>query len=163
MEHPFDELRGVLATTAGYTGGAKVNPTYEQVSAGGTGHAESVEVRYNPQIISYEKLLDVYWHNVDPLARDRQFCDVGKQYRSVIFYSTPQQQQAAAQSKQTTQEKLGQPVVTEIIAATRFYPAEDYHQDYYKKNPIRYKFYRLNCGRDRRLAQLWGPPAKTER
>jgi peptide-methionine (S)-S-oxide reductase len=158
MEHPFDELPGVISTTSGYTGGHAANPTYQQVSAGGTGHAESVEVRYDPDKISYEKLLDVYWHNIDPLAVDRQFCDVGNQYRSAIFYSTPEQQKLAEASKQAVQAKFDKPIATQIVAASRFYAAEAYHQDYYQKNPIRYKFYRLNCGRDRRLLQLWGPP-----
>jgi len=158
MEHPFDELPGVISTTSGYTGGHAANPTYQQVSKGGTGHAESVEVRYEPDKISYEKLLDVYWHNIDPLAVDRQFCDVGNQYRSAIFYSTPEQQKLAEASKQAVQAKFDKPIATQIVAASRFYAAEAYHQDYYQKNPIRYKFYRLNCGRDRRLLQLWGPP-----
>jgi len=157
MEHPFDELVGVVSTTSGYTGGRVANPTYEQVSAGGTGHTESVEVTYDPSKVSYEKLLDVFWHNVDPLAVDRQFCDVGNQYRSAIFYSTPEQRALADASKQRVQEEFDKPIATQVVAASRFYPAEDYHQDYYRKNPIRYKFYRLNCGRDKRLVQLWGP------
>jgi peptide-methionine (S)-S-oxide reductase len=158
MEHPFDELVGVLSTTSGYTGGRAPNPTYEQVSAGGTGHAESVQVTYDPSKVSYEKLLDVYWHNIDPLAVDRQFCDEGSQYRSAIFYSTPEQQALAEASKQKVQEEFDKPIATQIVAAGRFYPAEEYHQDYYRKNPLRYKFYRLKCGRDQRLEQLWGPP-----
>ncbi len=158
MEHPFDELIGVISTTSGYTGGRAPNPTYEQVSAGGTGHAESVQVTYDPNKISYEKLLDVYWHNIDPLAVDRQFCDEGSQYRSAIFYSTPEQQALAEASKQKVQEEFDKPIATQIAAAGRFYPAEEYHQDYYRKNPLRYKFYRLKCGRDQRLEQLWGPP-----
>jgi peptide-methionine (S)-S-oxide reductase len=158
MEHPFDELVGVVSTTSGYTGGHAANPTYEQVSAGGTGHAESVEVTYDPSKVSYEKLLDVFWRNIDPLAVDRQFCDVGNQYRSAIFYSTPEQQALAEASKQKVQAEFDKPVATQIVAAGRFYPAEDYHQNYYEKNPIRYKFYRFNCGRDQRLQQLWGPP-----
>jgi peptide-methionine (S)-S-oxide reductase len=162
MEHPFDELAGVVSTTSGYTGGRVANPTYEQVSAGGTGHAESVEVTYDPNKVSYEKLLDVFWHNIDPLAVDRQFCDVGNQYRSAIFYSTPEQQVLAEASKQKVQAEFDKPIATQIVAAGRFYPAEDYHQDYYKKNPIRYKFYRFNCGRDKRLLQLWGPPKESE-
>ena len=158
MEHPFDELVGVIATTSGYTGGNTPNPTYEQVSAGGTAHAESVRVTYDPSKVSYEKLLDVYWRNIDPLAVDRQFCDEGSQYRSAIFYSTPEQQALADTSKQKVQEEFDKPVATQIVAAGRFYPAEEYHQDYYRKNPIRYKLYRLKCGRDQRLQQLWGPP-----
>ena len=158
MEHPFDELAGVISTTAGYTGGRASNPTYKAVSAGGTGHAESVQVTYDTSKVSYEKLLDVFWHNIDPLAVDRQFCDEGSQYRSAIFYSTPEQQALADTSKQKVQEEFDKPVATQIVAAGRFYPAEEYHQDYYRKNPIRYKLYRLKCGRDQRLQQLWGPP-----
>ena len=160
MEHPFDELPGVISTTSGYTGGRVTNPTYAQVSAGRTGHAESVEVRYDSTKISYERLLDVFWHNIDPLAVDRQFCDAGNQYRSAIFFSNPEQQKLAEASKQAIEGRFNEPIATQIVAAGRFYPAEDYHQDYYRKNPLRYKFYRTNCGRDHRLAQLWGPPAK---
>jgi peptide-methionine (S)-S-oxide reductase len=162
MEHPFDELVGVISTTSGYTGGRASNPTYKEVSAGGTGHAESVQVTYDPSKISYEKLLDVFWHNIDPLAVDQQFCDEGSQYRSAIFYSTPEQQTLAEASKQKVQEEFDKPVATQIVAAGRFYPAEEYHQDYYRKNPIRYKFYRLKCGRDQRLQQLWGPPKEVD-
>jgi len=163
MEHPFDELVGVIATTSGYTGGNTPNPTYEQVSAGGTAHAESVRVTYDPSKVSYEKLLDVYWRNIDPLAVDRQFCDEGSQYRSAIFYTTSEQQTLAEASKQKVQEEFDKPIATQIVAAGRFYPAEEYHQDYYRKNPLRYKFYRLKCGRDQRLQQLWGPPNERER
>ncbi|HTK97664.1 MAG TPA: peptide-methionine (S)-S-oxide reductase MsrA [Pseudomonadales bacterium] len=163
MEHPFDELVGVIATTSGYTGGNTPNPTYEQVSAGGTAHAESVRVTYDPSKVSYEKLLDVYWRNIDPLAVDRQFCDEGSQYRSAIFYTTREQQTLAEASKQKVQEEFDKPIATQIVAAGRFYPAEEYHQDYYRKNPLRYKFYRLKCGRDQRLQQLWGPPNERER
>ena len=163
MEHPFDELVGVIATTSGYTGGNTPNPTYEQVSAGGTAHAESVRVTYDPSKVSYEKLLDVYWRNIDPLAVDRQFCDEGSQYRSTIFYTTREQQTLAEASKQKVQEEFDKPIATQIVAAGRFYPAEEYHQDYYRKNPLRYKFYRLKCGRDQRLQQLWGPPNERER
>jgi peptide-methionine (S)-S-oxide reductase len=163
MEHPFDELVGVIATTSGYTGGNTPNPTYEQVSAGGTAHAESVRVTYDPSKVSYEKLLDVYWRNIDPLAVDRQFCDEGSQYRSAIFYTTSEQQTLAEASEQKVQEEFDKPIATQIVAAGRFYPAEEYHQDYYRKNPLRYKFYRLKCGRDQRLQQLWGPPNERER
>ena len=163
MEHPFDELVGVIATTSGYTGGNTPNPTYEQVSAGGTAHAESVRVTYDPSKVSYEKLLDVYWRNIDPLAVDRQFCDEGSQYRSAIFYTTSEQQTLAEASKQKVQEEFDKPIATQIVEAGRFYPAEEYHQDYYRKNPLRYKFYRLKCGRDQRLQQLWGPPNERER
>jgi len=163
MEHPFDELVGVIATTSGYTGGNTPNPTYERVSAGGTAHAESVRVTYDPSKVSYEKLLDVYWRNIDPLAVDRQFCDEGSQYRSAIFYTTREQQTLAEASKQKVQEEFDKPIATQIVEAGRFYPAEEYHQDYYRKNPLRYKFYRLKCGRDQRLQQLWGPPNERER
>jgi peptide-methionine (S)-S-oxide reductase len=161
MEHPFDELPGVISTTSGYTGGRANNPTYEQVSAGRTGHTESVEVRYDPTKVSYEKLLDVFWRNIDPLAIDRQFCDAGTQYRTAIFYSSPEQQKLAEASKQAIGARFDEPIATQIVAAGRFYPAEKYHQDYYLKNPLRYKFYRTNCGRERRLEQLWGAPAKS--
>ncbi len=161
MEHPFDELPGVISVTSGYTGGHKKNPTYEEVSAGGTGHAESVQIVYDPTKISYEKLLTVYWHNIDPTVKDRQFCDSGHQYRSAIFYHTAEQRRIALQSKEALEKNRpfrGQ-IVTEIVPAGEFYPAEEYHQHYYKKNPIRYKFYRTSCGRDRRLKELWGDEA----
>ena len=161
MEHPFDEIPGVISVTSGYTGGHKNNPTYEEVSAGGTGHAEAVQVVYDPAKVTYDKLLNVFWHNIDPTTKDRQFCDSGNQYRSAIFYHSAEQQRLALQSK-VQLEKIKTfkgPVVTEIVQATEFYPAEEYHQQYYKKNPIRYKFYRTNCGRDRRLKELWGSAA----
>jgi len=161
MEHPFDELPGVVSVTSGYTGGHKKNPTYEEVSAGGTGHAEAVQIVYDPAIASYEKLLSVFWHNIDPTARDRQFCDTGHQYRSAIFYHNEEQHRLALQSKAQLEKikTFREPVVTEIVQAAEFYPAEEYHQHYYKKNPIRYKFYRTTCGRDRRLKELWGDEA----
>ena len=161
MEHPFDELTGVVSVTSGYTGGQKKNPTYKEVSAGGTGHAESVQVVYDPSKIGYEKLLQVYWHNVDPTVKDRQFCDSGHQYRSAIFYHNETQRQLALKSKNELEKNkpFKEPVVTEITQATEFYPAEEYHQHYYKKNPIRYKYYRGGCGRDARLKQLWGNAA----
>ncbi len=161
MEAPFDSLPGVVSVTVGYTGGELKNPTYEQVSAGGTGHAESVQIVYDPQKISYEKLLDVFWHNIDPTTADRQFCDTGHQYRTAIFYHTPEQRRLAEQSKAPLEKSkpFSGPIVTEIVPAGEFYPAEDYHQHYYKKNPLRYKFYRLSCGRDRRLKELWGEAA----
>ena len=160
MEPPFDKVDGVTATTSGYTGGHTVNPTYEQVSSGTTGHAESLQVTYDPARVSYEKLLEVYWHNIDPLARDRQFCDAGEQYRSAIFYHDEEQKRLAEASRQALEQsgRFKQPIVTQIVPAGPFYPAEDYHQDYYKKNPIRYKFYRYGCGRDQRLQELWGAP-----
>ena len=156
MEAPFDRLPGVISVTSGYTGGTMKNPSYEDVSAGGTGHAESVEVRFDPAKVSYQKLLDVYWHNVDPLTANAQFCDHGSQYRTAIFYHDEEQHRIAEASMKTVQKRFRQPIVTQIVPATEFYPAEDYHQHYYKKNPIRYKFYRFNCGRDQRLEQLWG-------
>ncbi|TAL27167.1 MAG: peptide-methionine (R)-S-oxide reductase [Nitrospirae bacterium] len=161
MEHPYDELPGVISVTSGYTGGHKKNPTYEEVSAGGTGHTESVQVVYDPAKVSYDTLLNVFWHNIDPTAKDRQFCDAGSQYRSAILYHDEQQRQLALKSRELIErtKTFKEPVVTEIVQATVFYPAEEYHQHYYKKNPIRYKFYRTNCGRDRRLKDLWGDAA----
>lgn len=161
MEPPFEQLPGVVSVTAGYTGGSVQHPTYEQVSDGATGHAESVQVVYDPAKISYEKLLDVFWHNVDPVTRDAQFCDHGHQYRTAIFYHDEAQQRAALASKAALEasHRLPGPIVTEIVPASTFWPAEDYHQHYHEKNPIRYKFYRWNCGRDQRLHELWGADA----
>jgi len=158
MEPPFDKLDGVISTTSGYTGGTLKNPTYEQVSSGGTGHMESVEIVYDPAKISYSQLLDVFWHNIDPTDAGGQFCDRGSQYRSAIFYHSEEQKRLAEASKAALEKsgRLPGPVVTEIRRATPFYAAEEYHQDYYKKNPIRYRFYRLGCGRDRVLERLWG-------
>lgn len=161
MEAPFDKLEGVISVTSGYTGGSVRNPTYEQVSAGGTGHAEAVQIIYDPGKISYSKLLDVFWHNIDPTVKDRQFCDRGHQYRSGIFYHNEEQHRAALQSKTALEKNkpFREPVVTEIVLASEFYPAEEYHQHYYKKNPLRYKYYRSGCGRDKRLKELWGNAA----
>jgi len=159
MEPPFDALDGVVSTTSGYTGGKTKRPTYEQVSDGATGHTEAVEIVYDPAKVSYEKLLDVFWRNVDPTTPNRQFCDVGAQYRTAIFYHDDEQKRLAEASRDAVAKRLGKPVVTEIAAASEFWPAEEYHQDYYEKNPIRYKFYRYNCGRDRRLEELWGSDA----
>jgi peptide-methionine (S)-S-oxide reductase len=156
MVHPFDQLPGVISVTSGYTGGGKKNPTYEEVSAGTTGHAESVDVVYDPAKISYEKLLDVYWHNVDPFAKNYQFCDHGTQYRTAIFVHDETQKRLAEESKAAIQKRFKQPIQTEIVPASTFWPAEGYHQDYYKKNPLRYKFYRTSCGRDHRLQEIWG-------
>jgi peptide-methionine (S)-S-oxide reductase len=156
MQHPFDELNGVVSTTAGYTGGHSRNPTYEEVSAGGTGHAESVRVVYDPARVSYAKLLDVFWHNIDPLAANRQFCDGGNQYRSAIFYGDESERRLAEESKRALEKAHGWRIVTEIVPAGEFYPAEEYHQSFYKKNPARYKTYRFLCGRDQRLKELWG-------
>jgi peptide-methionine (S)-S-oxide reductase len=158
MEPPFDKLPGVISTTSGYTGGHVDNPTYEAVSGGGTGHAEAVQVRYDPDKISYTQLLAIFWHNIDPTTPDRQFCDHGHQYRSAIFVHDDAQRQQAeitlAKLKHT--KPFPEAIVTQIESFTRFYPAEAYHQDYYKKNPLRYRFYRFNCGRDKRLHVLWG-------
>ncbi len=161
MEHPFDQLSGVISVTSGYTGGHTEHPSYEEVSAGGTGHAESVEIIYDPTKVTYQQLLAVFWHNIDPLTRDAQFCDHGSQYRSAIFYHDSTQRRLAEESERQleTAGRFGQSIVTEIVAATPFYPAEEYHQHYYRKNPIRYNFYRWNCGRDRRLRELWGASA----
>jgi peptide-methionine (S)-S-oxide reductase len=161
MEAPFDKLPGVVSVTPGYTGGKIKNPTYEQVSGGGTGHAEAVQIVFDPSKTGYSKLLDIYWHNIDPTAKDRQFCDVGSQYRSAIFFHDKDQHRAAQQSKAALEKSkpFKGPVVTEITAAGEFYPAEEYHQHYYKKNPIRYKYYRGGCGRDNRLKELWGTSA----
>ncbi len=158
MEHPFDEIPGVISVTSGYTGGNKKNPTYEEVSAGWTGHAEAVQILYNPAKVSYKKLLNVFWRNIDPTTKDRQFCDSGNQYRSAIFYHNDEQKMLALQSKEQLEKNkpFKEPIVTEIVRASEFYPAEEYHQKYYKKNPIRYTFYRATCGRDRRLNELWG-------
>lgn len=158
MEHPFDELDGVVSTTSGYIGGHVAEPTYRQVSSGTTGHTEAVQVIYDPAKIGYDKLLEVFWRNVDPLDAGGQFCDRGSQYRTGIFYTTEEQRDLAETSKKALEDsgRLPGPIVTEIVAASTFYPAEDYHQDYYKTNPIRYKFYRFNCGRDHRLEEVWG-------
>ncbi|GJL63788.1 MAG: peptide methionine sulfoxide reductase MsrA [Nitrospirales bacterium] len=158
MEPPYDKLEGVISTTSGYIGGHTANPTYEEVSAGGTGHAEAIEVIYDPSKITYAALLEVYWKNIDPTTPDRQFCDHGDQYRPEIFYHTVEQRQLIEASKKLIEETKTFPekIATEISAAMEFYPAEDYHQDYYQKNPLRYKFYRYSCGRDQRLKELWG-------
>jgi peptide-methionine (S)-S-oxide reductase len=160
MEPPFDKLDGVISTTSGYTGGSRENPTYKEVSRGGTGHAEAVQIVYDPKRVSYEQLLDVFWHNIDPTTAGGQFCDWGDQYRSEIFYHDETQKRMAERSKTALEETqpFKEPVVTEIAAASDFWPAEDYHQDYYQKNPVRYKFYRYGCGRDKRLEELWGKP-----
>ncbi|WP_020409571.1 peptide-methionine (S)-S-oxide reductase MsrA [Hahella ganghwensis] len=160
-ESDFEKVPGVTGAVSGYIGGHQDNPSYNQVSAGVTGHAEAVKVSYDPEIVTYEELLKVYWHSVDPLAENRQFCDSGSQYRSAIFYLNDQQKTLAETSKQTLANSglLDGPIKTEITAASRFWDAEGYHQDYYKKNPIRYKLYRYGCGRDARLEELWGDQA----
>lgn len=158
LEPPFDKLDGVLGTTTGYTGGTKTDPTYKEVSAGGTGHYEAVQVEYDPARVSYERLIEVFWRNIDPVDAGGQFCDKGAPYRSAIFTSDDRQRALAEASKAALDKsgKLPAKIVTEILPATKFYPAEDYHQDYYRKNSVSYSFYRWNCGRDRRLEQLWG-------
>lgn len=158
MESAFDALDGVIETTPGYSGGAHGNPTYEDVASGATGHAEVVQVIYDPKRIGYQRLLDVFWRNIDPTVRDRQFCDRGSQYRSAIFYTNAEQKRLAEDSRAALEKTkpFKEPIVTEIVAAGEFYPAEEYHHDFYLKNPIRYRFYRANCGRDARLEQLWG-------
>ncbi|WP_373058692.1 peptide-methionine (S)-S-oxide reductase MsrA [Gemmatimonas sp.] len=159
MEPPYDKLDGVLSTTSGYTSGSVVNPTYEQVSAGGTGHTEAMQVVFDPSRVTYDRLLHVFWRNIDPFARNQQFCDRGSQYRSGIYPRTALQTTAAETSLRALAARFSQPIATEIVAATRFYSAEEYHQDYYMKNPVRYKFYRASCGRDKRLEEIWGDEA----
>jgi peptide-methionine (S)-S-oxide reductase len=158
VESDFDKVPGVISTTSGYVGGKVANPTYEQVSSKGTGHAEAVEVVYDPKLVSYEQLVTYFWHTIDPTTKDRQFCDAGTPYRTAIF-AQDAQQLAVAKASLAALEKskpFKEPIVTEIVLAGPFYPAEDYHQDYYKKNPVRYKYYRTSCGRDARIEQLWG-------
>jgi len=161
MEPPYDKLPGVSATISGYIGGQKANPNYQEVSAGTTGHTEAVQVVYDPAKVTYEKLLEVYWVNVDPTVKDRQFCDAGSQYRPEIFYHDDAQRKAAEASKAAIEKSkpFREPIVVPVTAATKFYPAEDYHQDYYTKNPIRYNYYRTGCRRDARLKELWGDKA----
>jgi peptide-methionine (S)-S-oxide reductase len=158
IEADFEKVGGVLTVTSGYTGGEVANPTYKQVSAGGTGHTEAIRVVYDPSVVTYDELLEVFWHNIDPTVVDRQFCDRGNQYRSGVFYHDDGQREAAERSRAELEQTkpFSGPIVTEITAATAFYPAEAYHQDYAKKNPLRYSYYRKSCGRDRRLEQLWG-------
>ncbi|MEO8508974.1 MAG: peptide-methionine (S)-S-oxide reductase MsrA [Betaproteobacteria bacterium] len=162
MEPPYDKLDGVVSTTSGYMGGTVRNPTYEEVSSGRTGHTEVVQVVYDPKKVSYDKLLEVFWHNVDPTVKDRQFCDIGSQYRTTIFAHTDAQLAAAEKSKAllAMTKPFKDPLVTPVVAATEFYPAEEYHQDYYVKNPVRYTYYRTGCGRDARLKALWGGAPK---
>jgi peptide-methionine (S)-S-oxide reductase len=158
MEPPFDKLDGVISTTSGYTGGTRENPTYREVSRGRTGHTEAIQIVYDPARISYKELLNEFWHNIDPTTANGQFCDWGSQYRSEIFYQDARQEKLANQSRAALIElkPFAAPVVTGVTQASVFYPAEDYHQDYYQKNPVRYKFYRYGCGRDKRLEELWG-------
>ena len=160
VELLFDKVDGVVSTVSGFTGGTKKNPTYDEVVTGTTGHAEAVQVTYDPKKVSYEKLLDVFWRNIDPLTPDGQFCDFGNQYRTAIFYNDEAQKRLAEKSKQALQGRFKQPIVTEIVAASQFYPAEDYHQDFHLRNPVRYQLYRTGCGRDRRLEEIWGSKQK---
>jgi peptide-methionine (S)-S-oxide reductase len=161
VESDFDKVEGVISTTSGYTGGTVAKPTYEQVSAKHTGHAEAVEVVFDPARVSYAKLVEHYWRTIDPTVKDRQFCDVGNPYRTAIFPVGEAQLKVAQASKAALEKSkpFPEPVVTEITPASTFYPAEDYHQDYYKKNPVRYQYYRLSCGRDARVKALWGSQA----
>jgi peptide-methionine (S)-S-oxide reductase len=155
-ESDFDKVPGVLSTTSGYIGGTVKNPTYEQVSGGKTGHAEAVEITYDPGKVSYEKLLNVYWHSVDPTVKNAQFCDHGSQYRTAIFVANEAERKLAEESKKKVEAELKKPIYTQIAGVGPFYAAEDYHQDFYTKSPAKYKFYRWNCGRDQRLKQIWG-------
>ncbi|MBK8114711.1 MAG: peptide-methionine (S)-S-oxide reductase MsrA [Candidatus Accumulibacter sp.] len=157
IEADFEKLPGVLAAESGYTGGRTANPSYEQVSAGNTGHTEAIRVSYDPQRVSYPQLLDYFWRHIDPTVRNRQFCDVGTQYRSGIYWQNEVERKAAESSRDALLASGKLPhIETEIVAAATFYPAEEYHQDYYKKNPIRYAYYRQGCGRDARVKQIWG-------
>ena len=158
MEPPFDKLDGVISTTSGYTAGHKDKPTYREVSAGTTGHTEAIEIIFDPSRITYPELLEVFWKNIDPVAVNRQFCDSGSQYRSGIYYKDESQKKAAFDSlhRLENNKPFKEDIATEVVAASIFYPAEDYHQDYYQKNPLRYKYYRFSCGRDNRLEALWG-------
>lgn len=159
MEPPYDRQPGVTSTTSGYIGGEQESPRYEDVARGGTGHAEAVKITYDPDAIGYAELLEIFWRNVDPFAEDRQFCDNGPQYRSAIFYRDERQQELAEASLAEMQERFDQPIATELSSAGTFWDAEDYHQNYYEKNPLRYKFYRFRCGRDDRLEEVWGDEA----
>ncbi|NYS60250.1 peptide-methionine (S)-S-oxide reductase MsrA [Vreelandella salicampi] len=159
MEPPYDRQPGVSATLSGYIGGELDNPTYEEITDGDTGHAEAVKIEYDPEQISYEQLLTIFWRNIDPFAEGRQFCDVGNQYRSAIFYDNDEQRELAEASKAEMEDRFGRDIATEIVSADTFWPAEEYHQNYYEKNPVRYKFYRFSCGRDGRLEEVWGEEA----
>jgi peptide-methionine (S)-S-oxide reductase len=156
LEEALDKVPGVVSTLSGYTGGRVARPTYEQVSSGGTGHVEAVQVTYDPRKVTYEALLDAFWHNIDPIDGGGQFCDRGEQYQAVIFFHSPEQQQHAEASKARVASQLRKPIATRIVAAGAFYNAEEYHQDYYKKNAVRYRFYKWNCGRAQRLENVWG-------
>src|SRR6266853_1584309 len=159
MERAFDQVTGVVSASVGYTGGTVAHPSYELVSTGQTGHLESVQVVYDPAKITYERLVDAFWHDIDPTQADGQFCDHGPEYRTAIFYRDTTQHRVAAASRRELERRFGQAIVTRIAQATEFYPAEDYHQHYYRKNPVRYGMYRVACGRDRRLREIWGAEA----
>ena len=158
MEEAFEKVDGVIETVSGYMGGTVKNPTYEEVSAGQTGHAESVEVRYDPSKVTYTQLLEAFWRNVDPVTPNAQFCDHGSQYRAAIFYQGEDEKRLAEESKRAIEQskRFSTPIVTQVTAASEFFQAEEYHQDFYKKNPIRYKYYKFTCGRAQRLESLWG-------
>ena len=158
MEEAYEKVPGVISAVSGYMGGQTKNPTYEQVSSGRSGHAEVVQVEYDPAKVSYQKLLEAFWHNIDPTQKDAQFCDHGSQYRSAIFYHDDEQRRLAEASRAALakDKPFKGEIVTQLARADTFYPAEDYHQDYYKKNPLRYKYYKTGCGREARLEQLWG-------
>jgi len=158
MEPAFEALEGIHSVAAGYTGGTTPNPTYKEVSSGATGHVEAVQIVYDPAKVMYEQLLQIFWENIDPTQADGQFADHGPQYRTVIFYATDEQKRLAEASKATlaSSGKFAQPIVTEIVPALPFYPAEDYHQDYAKKNPLRYKLYKTGSGREGYLKKTWG-------
>ena len=160
MEPPFDELEGVVATTSGYTGGDAENPTYEQVTYGATGHLEAVKVTYEADKVDYATLLNVFWRNIDPFDNLGQFCDKGASYRAAVFADGEDEMRLAESTKRELEERFGQRVATRILARVTFYDAEEYHQDYYLKNPVRYKFYRFRCRRDARLAEVWGTPSE---
>jgi len=160
MEEAFEKMDGVIAVVSGYMGGTVANPTYEQVSAGQTGHTESVEVSYDPAKVGYQKLLEAFWHNVDPVTPNAQFCDHGSQYRAAVFYGTDEEKRLSEESKRAIEQskRFSEPIVTQLGKVSTFYTAEEYHQDFYKKNPIRYKYYKFSCGRAQRLEALWGKP-----
>lgn len=160
MEPPFDKMKGVISTTSGYTGGRTKRPTYDQVKTGRTGHIESLQVKFDSNVVTYQQLLSLFWHNVDPTQGDGQFCDLGNQYRTTIFYHDDEQKRFAEASKDEVRLELGKRIHTRIVKASTFYPAEEYHQDYYKKNPTKYKFYRWKCGRDAQLDARWGKKAR---
>ncbi|MCG7600962.1 peptide-methionine (S)-S-oxide reductase MsrA [Halomonas sp. McH1-25] len=159
MEEAYDEIDGVQRTISGYTDGDEQDPSYEQVASGATDHAEAVRVEYDPSQVDYATLLEAFWHNIDPFAEDRQFCDTGSQYRSAIFYHDEQQKQLAERTKADLEQRFGRDIATQIVPAGQFWDAEAYHQDYYEKNPVRYRFYKAGCGRTERLEEIWGDQA----